>query len=106
MSGKDEILTLIDEKGEMFNFFVIDYFSLEEQEYTILLPADGEKFADFDPEIIIDEDSEEGEGDEAIILRVVKGNNGEDTLQTIDDELEWEKVTEIAYERLLATEEE
>lgn len=118
MSERNEILTLIDEEGTKTSFFVLDYFNIDEQEYTVLLPVNEQRLVelleDMDEDIVEEgkyedlftEGEEEAEEGEAIILQVVKGNNGEDTLQTIDDEEEWKKVMEIAYERLFADGEE
>lgn len=106
MEEREEIITLVDEEGEKFDFLVVDYFFVENQEYAVLLPCDqngsaaleGERWG---REIDLDEDEED-----AVIFRVIKGNNGETALHMIEDEDEWEKVVEIAYERLLADEEE
>ncbi len=104
LTEKEEIITLVDEEGEQFDFVVLDYFQVDDLNYAILFPLEnnapqGEQ-----------EDTEEEAGEredhdaeEAVIFRVVEGDNGETLLHVIEDEEEWEKVAGIAYERLLST---
>ncbi len=120
MEERKEIITLIDEDGASLEFLVLDYFDVEEIDYAILMPfeqsrtngesellLDGEDTAiieEMDLEDELDEDEyfpEEVNGD-AVIFRVEKGVDGETMLQVIEDDEEWEKVAEIAYERLFA----
>ena len=64
---------------------------------------DAAMIEELDVEGGLDEDEyspEEASGD-AVIFRVEKGVDGETMLQVIEDDEEWEKVAEIAYERLL-----
>lgn len=107
MEEREEIITLVDEEGEKFDFVVLDYFNVENLEYAVLQPYTKNGSPAFEPEEWEDEetDSLENEGD-AVIFRVIKGNNGETVLHMIEDEEEWDKVVEVAYERLLSEEEE
>ena len=116
MDDKLDIVTLIDEEGDKFEFEVVDLFFVDEHEYAVLLPlhSDGDAYsgnrngngtseredAYFEPEDAFEEN------EEAVILRVLKGNDGETTLHIIEDEEEWQKVADIAFERLLEQEEE
>ena len=114
MDEKPDIVTLIDEEGEEFEFEVVDYFFSDGQEYAVLLPLQSE-FSDLEDEDEMDipvadddfdEDDEAWISEEAIIMRVTKGDNGEATLQVIEDEDEWQKVADMALERLFEQEEE
>ncbi|HHT46461.1 MAG TPA: DUF1292 domain-containing protein [Firmicutes bacterium] len=119
MEERKEIITLVDEDGSKLEFLALDYFDVDEVEYAVLLPFDG-KFDD-DNEILIDDedvvkgdengledDSEENGLEEevydangdAIIFRVEKTEDGETMLHVIEDDEEWNKVAEIASERL------
>ncbi len=114
-----DIVTLIDEEGKKFEFEVVDYFLVDKLEYAVLLPVRsklsdldeslGISFDDRKESITYDDELDDEDGkneDEAVILRVTKGNNGEESLHIIDDEDEWQKVAEIAIERLYEQEEE
>lgn len=101
MTEREEIITLIDEDGEQFDFVLVDYFRLDDVEYAVLYPLREpvEKESEYFGE-------EEGEEGEAIIFRIIQGEDGETTFRVIDDEEEWQKVAEIACDRLLSGEEE
>ncbi|NMB41772.1 MAG: DUF1292 domain-containing protein [Firmicutes bacterium] len=102
MEGHEEIITLVDDAGERFDFLVLDYFEVDDFEYAVLIPYDKNGSFLFEKEDWSGEiDLTEEEGD-AIIFRVIKGNNGETVLHMIEDEEEWDKVVEIAYKRLLS----
>lgn len=101
MEEREEIITLIDEEGEQFDFLLLDYFQVDNLHYAVLLPWNNED-EDFEASGDLEEMEQEEEAESPIIFRVVKGNNGETALHTIDDEDEWDKVAEIAYERLLS----
>jgi len=105
MEEREEIITLVDEEGEQFEFLVLDYFQVDDLDYAVLLPYAKDDLSELVAENWADEEVNllESEG-EAVIFRVMKGNNGETLLYTIEDEEEWDKVAEIAYERLLAEE--
>ena len=81
-----QIIETIDEEGNAINFELYDIVEVESKEYALLLPVD----------------SEEGEDDEIVLMRLTK--DGEDYLfETIDDEEEFDKVA--AYVESLEEEE-
>lgn len=114
-----DIVTLIDEEGNTFEFEIVDFFLVDKMEYAVLLPLCS-NFSDYEggcripfddrrKSITCDDEFDDEDGnneDEAVILRVIKGDNGEESLHIIDDEDEWQKVSEIAIERLYEGEEE
>ncbi len=108
MEEGQEIITLVDENGEKFEFLVLDYFKVEELDYAVLLPLSGEMSSSHEEdngEFPTEVELEESE-DEAVIFRIIKGENDETVLHVIEDEEEWENVAEIAYERLMEREDE
>jgi putative Holliday junction resolvase len=86
----DEIITLTDEDGTDHEFVLVDVLELNEREYAILLPFEGEES---------DKESDEEEM-EAVILRVERSADGEEQLVEIEDEQEWQGVVD-AYEAML-----
>ncbi|NLX91340.1 MAG: DUF1292 domain-containing protein [Firmicutes bacterium] len=121
MDDKLDIVTLIDEEGDQFEFEVVDLFFVDEHEYAVLLPLHSEAgdtcsgkrkdngtFEREDAYFDVWKESEDPfeENEEAVILRVLKGDDGETTLHVIEDEEEWQQVADIAFERLLDQEEE
>ena len=78
--NEDNIIETIDEDGEVIKFELFDVIEFEEKEYALLLPVDVE----------VDEDSDESE---MVLMRLVK--DGEDySFETIDDEEEFERVSD------------
>ncbi len=119
MEDREEIITLIDDDGGKVDFVVLDYFKVGELDYAILLPFQEESYGSngeteefsFEDEEDDDDDDDDDEmmnmddpNSDAVIFRVIKGNNGETMLHVIEDDEEWDRVAEIAYERLLAEE--
>ena len=80
----DNIIGLVDEEGVEHDFELIDYFELDETAYAVLAPLDS-----------IEDDENEGE---AIILRVAKNAEGEEILENIEDDAEWEKAVNVWME--------
>lgn len=74
-----EVLELVDENGKEIKFTYEANLELEGNEYVVLLPQEQS------------EESDEME-EEVVILRVVQGENGEDILESIEDEEEEEAV--------------
>ncbi len=115
MDAEDRIVTLIDEEGEAFEFVIIDSFTVDEQEYAIMVPMQEEEYAGEDEEIIdVDDDIDGGssleteedlEEEEAVIFRLNREGEGETSFELIEDEDEWEKVSTVAFERLYQAEE-
>lgn len=71
----DQLIETVDENGNVITFELFDIVEVDEQEYALLLPAE----------------SEAGEDDEIVLMRLTK--DGEDYIfETIDDDEEFEKV--------------
>ncbi len=92
MEDREDVLTLVDEEGNEHLFSVVDLIKVEEKDYAILLPV---------------EESEEvdGEGDEAVIFRVVQDDEGQ-ALLAVEDEDEWQTVAAAWESRMGENEEE
>ncbi|HBM74492.1 MAG TPA: hypothetical protein DD429_02915 [Clostridiaceae bacterium] len=75
----ENIITLLDDDGNEIECEVIDMFEFEEKEYAVLLPTDEE-----DP----------------YILRIDKDEDGNELFAMIEDDNEFDKVSE-AYDELL-----
>jgi len=78
-------ITLLDENNEEVEFEVITKMEIEDKEYVIVVPKDKDT-------------------DEAIALRIDKDQDGNDVLVTLDDDSEFEIISE-AYETLFAEDE-
>ena len=74
----DNVLILVDEEDQEHPFEVIDMVEVDGSQYAVLVP--------------LEEGSDE---DEAIILKIVLDENGEEVLYDIEDDEEWEKVVDI-----------
>lgn len=74
----DDVLILIDEEDQEHPFQMIDMVEVDGNKYAVLVP--------------LEEDAGE---DEAIILKIVEDENGEEVLYDIEDDEEWEKVVDI-----------
>lgn len=114
MDAEERIVTLIDEDGEAFEFVIIDCFTVDEQEYAIMVPMQEDEDAGEDEETIdddeiddstLEEDEEDLEEEEAVIFRLCREGEGETSFELIEDEEEWERVSTIAFERLYQAEE-
>lgn len=84
---RDDIVVLIDENGEEAEFEHIDTIEMNDNEYVVLAPLEGDE----------DEDQEE---DEVIILKIEHNDDGEDTFATIEDDDELDEVFNIFQERM------
>ena len=74
-----QLIETIDDEGNVINFELFDIVEFEEKEYALLLPAEENKV--------------EGEEDELVLMRLTK--DGEDYLfEAIEDDAEFEKVSE------------
>ncbi|WP_194190238.1 DUF1292 domain-containing protein [Clostridium chrysemydis] len=82
-----EFIDLMDEQGNEETFKVVSFFKIDDlnSEYVVLVPA-------------------EDEADEAIVLKIVKDEDGNDNLINIEDEGEFAMVEE-AYSLLMQGEE-
>lgn len=74
----DDVLILVDEENQEHPFQMIDMVEVDGSQYAVLVP--------------LEEGSDE---DEAIILKIVLDENGEEVLYDIEDDEEWEKVVDI-----------
>ena len=74
----DDVLILVDEEDQEHPFQMIDMVEVDGSQYAVLVP--------------LEEGSDE---DEAIILKIVLDENGEEVLYDIEDDEEWEKVVHI-----------
>ena len=74
----DDVLILVDEEDQEHPFEVIDMVEVDGNQYAVLVPLE-----------------EGAEEDEAIILKIVLDENGEEVLYDIEDDEEWEKVVDI-----------
>lgn len=80
---KDDVLVLIDEKGEEVEFEYLDTIEMDGNEYAVLLPVDEA------------DDEEETETEEVIILKLATDESGEDSFVSVDDEGELQKVFDL-----------
>ena len=76
---RDDILVLVDEKGEEVEFEYLDTMSMNGAEYAILLPL---------------EEDEDAETEEVVILKLDKDESGEDSFISVDDQNELHEVFE------------
>ena len=83
-----EIYTLTDEEGNETDFELIAYGVLNDNLYYAMIPVDSEA---------------KGSGDdifeEYVILKVVKDENGEETLESIEDDEEFDMVADYFDDR-------
>ena len=84
----NDILTLEDDEGVEHTFEVLDAIDNGENRYMALSPV-------FDDP----QESLEDSGD-LVILKVVTGDDGEEFLETIEDDDEYNEIADIFMERL------
>lgn len=82
----NDILTLVDDDGTSHEFELIDRVVTENNEYFALVPTETE------------ENLSEDDG-ELVILKVVE-DNGEEYLEPIEDDEEFNEISEIFMDRL------
>ena len=82
----NDIVTLVDENGVENEFEIVDSLVTDNNEYFALIPT----------ETAENIDSDDGE---LVILKVVE-ENGEEFLEPIEDDDEYESIAEIFMERL------
>ncbi|MEG0771176.1 MAG: DUF1292 domain-containing protein [Clostridia bacterium] len=88
--GKD-IITIVDDDGVSFEFEVLDIKEIDEEVFAALSPI----YAD--PNEYIDSDGE------LVIMKIVEDENGEEILESVDDEDVLNKVLEV-FENSLSEE--
>ena len=101
MEEKNEnIVELIDENNEKKEFEYIDVVKYNGCEYVVLAPCD-------EMEDDIDESDEEDLDEvDVIIMKIVKDENGEDILETVEDEEELDNVFAEFSESWIAEDED
>ena len=82
----NDFITLVDENGIEREFEIVDSLVTENNEYFALIPV----------ETADNVDSDDGE---LVILKVVE-ENGEEFLEPIEDDEEFEEISEIFIDRL------
>lgn len=82
----EEIFTLTDEDGKESQFELIGTTEIDGVVYMAMTPADEE------------------EADEYVILKMIKDENGEEMLETIEDDDEFEKIEDIFNDMLFGEE--
>jgi len=83
---RENVLELIDEDGNQHDFEVLDIIEVDDASYAVLLPLNDPEFAD---------------SDDAVIMRIDIDENGEEILNDIDDDEEWEKVVDFYNENVV-----
>ena len=81
----EDIYTLTDEEGNEAQFELLGELELDGQKYIGLIPLE-----------------EGNENDEYVIFRCSVDGNGEDVLETIEDDDEFEKVADAFEDRFLS----
>ena len=81
----NDILTLVDEDGTEHEFEVVDSLVTDDNEYFALIPTETAENLSSDGELVI--------------LKVVE-DNGEEFLEPIEDDDEFEEISEIFMDRL------
>lgn len=82
----NDFITLVDENGVEREFEIVDSLVTENNEYFALIPTET-------PENVASDDGE------LFILKVVE-DNGEEFLEPIEDDEEYEEISEIFIDRL------
>lgn len=80
-----DVVVLNDDDGNEHEFMHLATLEVDGNTYFVLLP--------------VEETEDDDEEAEAIILKLGKDENGEDTLMDIEDDEEWEKVAD-AWEEM------
>lgn len=82
----NDIVTLVDENGKETEFEIVDSLVTDNNEYFALIPTEtADNLSEDDGELVI--------------LKVVE-ENGEEFLEPIEDDEEYESIAEIFMERL------
>ncbi|BCV21873.1 DUF1292 domain-containing protein [Moorella sp. Hama-1] len=89
MADEENTIILTDDEGQEHEFIVVDILNIENDEYAILLPAEGA----------------DNEG-EAIVLKIGLDEDGNEILYEIEDEDEWQRVTQAWEDAVAETDEE
>ena len=87
LEGAD-LLTLVDEDGQEHEFEIIDSVEQDGEEYLALVP------------VMEDDDPEAEDSGELVILKVAKEDDGEEVLEAIEDDEEFDRIGAVFKERL------
>ena len=82
----NDFVTLVDENGKETEFEIVDSLVSDNNEYYALIPVETSENVDSD-------------NGELVILKVIE-ENGEEFLDEIEDDDEYESISEIFMERL------
>ncbi len=83
----NDFVTLVDENGKETEFEIVDSLVTENNEYFALIPTEtADNLAEDDGELVI--------------LKVVVDDNGDEFLEPIEDDDEFEEISEIFIDRL------
>jgi uncharacterized protein YrzB (UPF0473 family) len=85
MENNENIIVLSDENGEETQFEIVTVLEIEGKEYYVLYPVDSDE-------------------EDALVLKLDKNEVGEEVLTTIEDDEEFDRVSE-AYEEWLESDE-
>ena len=86
---EQNLITLTDEEGQEHEFEIVDTMDLDDERYMALVPV----FAD-------PQDSLEDSADLVILKVIPDDESGEEILQTIEDDDEFNRVADLFMERL------
>ncbi|MBE6837319.1 MAG: DUF1292 domain-containing protein [Ruminococcus sp.] len=89
MDYTPDLYTLIDDDGNETTFELLDAMEVDGEEYFALTPYFGD-----DAEAVLQDDGE------VVILKSAIDEAGEEIMQSIDDEEEYERIGKIFMERL------
>jgi uncharacterized protein YrzB (UPF0473 family) len=92
---EESTVVLTDEEGNEHEFELLTILDVDGNNYAVLLPL-------MQPEV---EDEAAEFEEEAIILRISQDEDGNDVLQEIEDDEEWERVA-AEYDKLADEDEE
>lgn len=81
----DDVLILVDDENQEHPFQMIDMVEVDDNQYAVLIPLE-----------------EGADEEEAIILKIMQDENGDDVLYDIEDDEEWEKVVDLWNDSLEA----
>ncbi len=93
----EDIVVLTDDEGNEVEFLFLDAFESGGHRYAVLVPLEGTDNEDKDA--LEPEDEEFIEGNEAMIFRLEKDDEGEEVFVEIENDEEWAEVT-AAWEEL------
>jgi uncharacterized protein YrzB (UPF0473 family) len=83
---KDNVIVLVDESGKEIEFQYLMTVDHNDEEYVCLIPADGSASTE--------------EGDQVVIMKLIRSKDGEEQLVNIEDEDEYEAVFDRLQEML------